>query len=65
MKQKTEINLFGNRKFWGKHVWIVKGKVFAAKTTQEADKIYNDIRKRFPEEIPTYTYVPKTPYLIV
>ena len=59
------LKFFSSPKYKGKHLVIVKGKVFTAKTGQEASKIFKEVIKKYPQEKPTITYVPKEDALIL
>lgn len=48
----------------GKHVIVIGGKVFTAKTGIQANKLLDKLEKKYPEEIPAITYIPKADTLI-
>lgn len=54
-----------NPKYKGKHIIVVKGKVFTAKTGSQANKILDMVEKKYPKEIPAITYIPKADTLIL
>ena len=68
MKKFRKINMIqimGNPKYRGKHIVVVAGEVFAAKTSKEASKILDKLEKKYPTEIPAMTYIPKADTLIL
>ncbi len=58
-------NIMGNPRYRGKHVIVVAGKVYTAKTGKLANKIIDRLEKKYPQEIPALTFVPKAETLIV
>jgi len=54
-----------NPAYKGKHVIVVAGKVFTAKTGEGASKILEEIRRKYPKEIPAITYIPDADTLIL
>ncbi|MBL7078123.1 hypothetical protein ISS42_00500 [Candidatus Shapirobacteria bacterium] len=52
-------------RYRGKHVVVAGGKIFTAKTGEGALKILTRVRKKYPEEIPAVTYIPKADTLIL
>lgn len=59
------INIMSNPKYKGKHIIVVKGKVFTAKTGEGASKILDMVEEKYPKEIPAITYIPKADTLIL
>lgn len=57
--------IYGNPYYRGKHVVIVAGKVFTAKTGKTATKILKKVRCQYPKETPAITYIPKADALIL
>lgn len=57
--------IYSNPKYAGKHVVAIGGKIFVAKTGDEAAKIFAQQAKKYPKEIPVGTYVPNTETLIL
>ena len=64
-RKLTMINVMENPKYKGKHVIVVAGKVFAAKTGESASKILEEIRRKYPKETPAITYIPDADTLIL
>lgn len=58
-------NIFQDPKLRGKHIIMVAGHVFTARTGKEAVKIFNKVTKEYPREQPTVTYIPKAESLIL
>jgi len=69
MRQKVKFNkklsIISNPRYRGKHLVIVKNRVFTALTGQEAVKIFRRVTQEYPKEKPTITYVPKEEMLIL
>ncbi|OGC06229.1 hypothetical protein A2230_03095 [candidate division WOR-1 bacterium RIFOXYA2_FULL_36_21] len=64
--QKRLIDLiYSNSKYFGRHVVIIHGKIYSAKTGKEASRILEKAVKKYPLETPTITYVPKADSLIL
>lgn len=61
----TMINVMSNPLYKGKHIVVIAGKVFTAKTGKEANKILDKLEKKYPNEIPAITYIPKADTLIL
>ena len=59
------IAIMGDPKYKGKHIIVVKGEVFTAKTGKLANTLLDKLEKRYPKEIPVITYVPKADTLIL
>lgn len=59
------IKIMSNPRYKGRHIVVVAGKVFAAKTGKEASKILDKLEKKYPKEIPAITYIPKADSLIL
>lgn len=49
----------------GYHLIVVAGKLFKARTGEGASKILNEVRKKYPKEIPEITYIPDADTLIL
>jgi len=49
----------------GYHVIVVSGKVFKARTGEKASKILDQVRQKYPKEIPAITYIPDADTLIL
>ena len=52
-------------RFRGKHVIVIGGEVFTAKTGEKAAKILAEVRQKYPEETPAVTYIPDADALIL
>ena len=57
--------ILDNPRFRGKHVVLVAGKVFTAKTGERASRILAEVREKYPKETPAITYIPKADALIL
>ena len=49
----------------GYHVIVAGGKVFKARTGEKASKILDEVRQKYPKEIPAITYIPDADTLIL
>ena len=66
MKKRITMNqIFKDPRYRGRHIIMVSGKLYTAKTGDEAGKILEKARKEHPRAIPKYTYIPKENILIV
>jgi len=65
MKKVTMEKIISNPRYKGKHVIVIAGKVFTARTGKEASKILSKVEKKYPREIPAITYIPKADTLIL
>lgn len=63
--KKSLLSALSNPKYRGRHLVIIKGKIFSAQTGQAATKIFKEIVKKYPKEKPTITYIPKDGSLIL
>lgn len=52
-------------KYRGYHVIVVAGNVYKAKTGEGASRILDEVRKKYPKEIPEITYIPDADTLIL
>lgn len=64
-RKLTMINVMSNPAYKGKHIIFVAGKVFTAKTGNEANKILDRLEKKYPKEVSAITYIPKADTLIL
>lgn len=61
----TMMDVFKNPKFRGKHVVLIGGKVFTAKTGEGAGEILQKVRIKYPKLTPEIAYLPKAQSLIL
>ena len=54
-----------NPRYRGYHVVVVAGKVFKARTGERASQILDEVRQKYPKEIPEITYLPDADTLIL
>ena len=59
------INIMSNPLYRGKHLIVVAGRVFTARTGEGASKILEKIRREYPKETPEITYIPDADTLIL
>ena len=57
--------LTANPKYRGKHVIVVAGKVFVARSAAEAPRLFDRVTRRHPRAIPTLLYIPRAETLIL
>ena len=56
---------YRSRRFRGKQVMIVGGKIFAAGTGRQAERLFQRLVKTYPRQTPLITYIPKADSLIL
>lgn len=64
-KKITMDEIYGKPQYRGKHVIVVAGKVFTARTGEGAAKILEKMRRQYPKETPAITYIPDADALIL
>lgn len=64
-EEKTMRDVFSNPRYRGKHIILVGGNVYTAKTGEGASRILQKVKKKYPEETPQVAYLPKTQSLIL
>lgn len=64
-KTPTMPEIFKNPRYRGKHVILVAGKIFTAKTGEGASKILEKVREKYPDKTPEIAYLPKATSLIL
>jgi hypothetical protein len=57
--------IYTDPKYSGKHVLAIAGKIFAMNTGNEAAKVFARETKKYPNETPLGTYIPKADTLIL
>lgn len=63
---KKLINLaYADPKYRGKHVVIFGDKIYSAKNGKLASKLLEKLVKKFPDETPIISYIPKSDALIL
>lgn len=64
--QKTTMErAMNDSKNKGYHLVVAAGKLFRAKTGAMAARILREVRKKYPQEVPTVAYLPKAQSLIL
>lgn len=64
-RSKIPKKIFMEPRYRGKHIIMVAGKIFAAKTSEEASKIFDKVTQKYKGQSPTITYIPKEDTLIL
>ena len=59
------LDIFKNPRYRGKHVILVAGKVFTAKTGEGASELLKKLEKKYPKVIPEVAYLHKARSLIL
>lgn len=59
LKKPKMIKIMENPKYKGMHVIFVNNKIYTAKTGRKAARILKELRKKYPDQTPQITYVPK------
>ena len=65
VKKITMPQIFKNPRYRGKHVILAAGKVYTAKTGEQANEILKKIREKNPKITPEVAYLPKAHSLIL
>lgn len=63
--QSLSSEIFSNPAYFGKHVVVVDHEVYEATTGEEAVRILEEVRKKYPEKQPMLAYIPKEETLIL
>lgn len=63
--QNIPAEIFSNPAYFGKHVVVVDHEVYQANTGDEAVRILEEVRKKYPEKKPVLAYIPKEETLIL
>ncbi len=64
-KDITMMQVFQNPRYRGKHVILVAGRIYTAKTGEGASEILRKVRKTHPDATPEVAYIPKAHTLIL
>lgn len=64
-KDRLLIKALLNPRYRGKHIIMIKGKIYTAENAKEASLLFDRLTKKFPGHIPTLTYIPKEDALIL
>ncbi|PIP16202.1 MAG: hypothetical protein COX46_03675 [bacterium (Candidatus Ratteibacteria) CG23_combo_of_CG06-09_8_20_14_all_48_7] len=70
MKKRDDLKIlyekvYSEPKYKGKHIIIIGGRIFAAKTGLTASKMLEELIKKHPRSTPSLTYIPKADTLIL
>lgn len=57
--------VYRSPRYKGKHIIIMKGKIYATKTGRASSELLEKLLKKYPKEIPTITYIPAEDSLIL
>jgi len=57
--------VYANPQYRGKHVIIVAGQVFVARSAAEAPRLFERVMRSRPRATPTLVYVPKADALVL
>ena len=58
-------SVMSDPRYRGYHIIVIGGKVFKTRTGEGASKILDEVRQKYPKEIPEITYIPDTDSLIL
>ena len=61
----TLLRRLSKPQYRGKHVVIMKGKIFAVRTGKQASHLLDQLTQKYPLETPTISYIPKADALIL
>lgn len=59
------VSIMSDPRYRGKHIIVIKNQVFTAKTGDQASKMLTKLEKKYPNEVPAITYIPKADTLIL
>lgn len=66
LKETLLLNKIYRNKFYkGKHVILINGKIYTARTGLTASKMLETLLEKYPKVSPTITYIPKADTLIL
>lgn len=66
MKKKISMmDIFKNPRYRGKHIILVAGKIYTAKTGKGAAAILRKLDRTDPNLVPEVAYIPKAKHLIL
>ncbi|MBI3335844.1 MAG: hypothetical protein HY001_05130 [Candidatus Portnoybacteria bacterium] len=57
--------IYRNPQYSGKHIIIIGGKVYSAKTGKQASALLEMLLKKYPRQVPVVTYIPKADSLML
>lgn len=63
--QNMLVKVYQNPKYRGKHIIIIDDKVYATKTGKAKSALLDVLLKKYPDQTPTITYIPKADNLIL
>lgn len=63
--QQLISKVYSNPQYKGKHVVIIGGKIYVARTGKSAAKMFEELTQKYPSQQPTITYIPKADTLIL
>lgn len=63
--KNISLEIFSNPAYFGKHVVVVDHEVYEATTGEEAVRILEEVRKKYPGKKPVLAYIPKEETLIL
>jgi hypothetical protein len=64
-KKKSMMEIFKNPHYRGKHIVLIAGRVFTAKTGDGVAEILRRLEKTHPKETPEVAYLPKARSMIL
>jgi len=64
-KKITMEMVLNDPRYKGYHVIVAAGKVFKARTGERASVLLDEVRRKYPKEIPAITYIPDADTLIL
>lgn len=64
-KDRLFIRALLNPRYRGKHIIMIKGKIYTSQCGKEAASLFDKLTKKYPGRIPTLAYIPKEDALIL
>jgi hypothetical protein len=62
---KVMLNVMSNPRYKGRHIVVVKGKVFTAGTGKQVNKLLDRLELQYPHDRIALTYIPRGDTLIL
>ena len=57
--------VYKDKRYKGKHIIIIGGRIYATKTGRASSELLDKLLKKYPEETPIMSYIPKADSLIL
>jgi hypothetical protein len=64
-QDKLMDKVYSDPKYKGKHIIVIKDMIFAERSGDKMVKKFDEVTKKYPNDTPTLTYIPKADLLIL